>query len=97
MAGMNGYRGALAVYVVWHPEFKRGEEVANHLYLHFAQDGSLPGIRRGVGVPVFFRSAPAGAGTAEPAPVDLTLADHSLVVPLVDRKMLDAGDAIGCG
>ena len=92
MAGMNDYRAALAVYVVWHPDFKRGEEVANRLYLHFAQDGSLPGIRRGVGVPVFFRSAPAGAGSAEPAPIDLTQAEHSVVVPLVDRKMFEAAD-----
>ena len=89
---MNGYRAALAVYVVWHPEFKRGEEVANRLYLHFAQDGSLPGIRRGVGVPVFFRSAPAGVAGAEPTPIDLTQADHSVVVPLVDRKMFEAAD-----
>lgn len=89
---MNGYRAALAVYVVWHPEFKRGEEVANRLYLHFAQDGSLPGIRRGVGVPVFFRSAPAGVAGAEPAPIDLTQAEHSVVVPLVDTKMFEAAD-----
>ncbi|MGB8170495.1 MAG: TIR domain-containing protein [Chthoniobacteraceae bacterium] len=87
---MNGYRAALEVYVVWHPEFKRGEEVANRLYLHFAQDGSLPGIRRGVGVPVFFRSAPAGVVGTEPAPIDLTQADHSVVVPLVDRQMFEA-------
>jgi hypothetical protein len=92
MVGMNDYRAALAVYVVWHPEFKRGEEVANRLYVHFAQDGSLPGIRRGVGVPVFFRSAPAGEGSAEPAPIDLTQAEHSVVVPLVDTKMFEAAD-----
>jgi hypothetical protein len=88
---MNGYRAALAVYVVWHPEFKRGEEIANRLYLHFAQDGSLPGIRQGVGVPVFFRSAPAGTG-AEPAAIELTQAEHSVIVPLVDRKMVEAAD-----
>src|SRR5678816_4217403 len=89
---MNGYLAALAVYVVWHPEFKRGEEVANRMYLHLAQDGSLPGIRRGVGVPVFFRSALADVAGAEPAPIDLTQAEHSVVVPLVDRKMFEAAD-----
>lgn len=92
MPVMNGYRAALAVYVVWHPEFKRGEEVAHRLYLHFAQDGSLPGIRRGVGVPVFFRSAPAGGAGKAPAPIDLTQAEHSVVVPLVDTKMFQAKD-----
>ena len=47
---------------------------------------------RGVGVPVFFRSAPAGVTGAEPALIDLTQADHSVVVPLVDRKMFEAAD-----
>jgi hypothetical protein len=83
MAGMNGYRAALTVCVVWHPEFNRGEEVAKRLYLHFAQEGRLPCIPRGIGVPVFFRSAPAGLAGTEPAPIDLTQADHSVV----DRKM----------
>lgn len=66
--------------------------MAQWLYTHLAQDGSLPGIRRGIGVPVFFRSTPARSGSAKPAPIHLDQAEHSVVVALVDRTMVEAAD-----
>lgn len=83
------YQPRLMIYVVWHPQFARGREMAERIYCHFARDPEKPNAR-GLGIPVFFRSEPA-EGAATPAPIALDEARHTAVIVLVDPKMVIAG------
>jgi hypothetical protein len=79
----------LVVYVAWHPENEAGRDLARHVYTRLAHDVT-DAAARGPGVPVYFRSAPrpkAPAGTA-PLPIDLDAAKHSVVVVLVDDRVV---------
>ena len=90
------YDAVLSVYIVWHPQFARGAEIAARIYTHFSQDGSLPGIRQGVGVPSFFRSAPTdptSSTNTAPRAIDFSAADHTAVIALFDVNMHNAKDS----
>jgi hypothetical protein len=52
----NEYQPRLLIYVVWNPAFKRGQELAWSIYTHFSCDPERTNAR-GLGIPVFFRSA----------------------------------------
>lgn len=47
------YISPLTIYVVWHPSFDKGEQVANYLYSSFTRDIYSP-LSRGIGIPLFF-------------------------------------------
>ena len=83
------YQPRLLLYVVWHPQFARGRELAERIYAHFARDPEKPNAR-GLGIPVFFRSEPAEEA-ATPVPIALDEARHTAVIVLVDPKMVIAG------
>ncbi|HAB18876.1 MAG TPA: TIR domain-containing protein [Verrucomicrobiota bacterium] len=83
------YQRRLVIYVVWHPEFVRGREMAERIYKYFAREPEQPNAR-GLGIPVFFRSEPV-AGKL-PAPVVMDEAQHTAVVVLADAKMVIAGN-----
>lgn len=83
----------LVIYVVWHPEFARGREIARKIYASFASDPDHPNAR-GLGIPVFFRSA-RNEGEATPPPIAMDDAHHSVVVVLVDADMLIENAAWG--
>ena len=34
----NEYQPRLLIYVVWHPAFERGQELAENIYVHFSRD-----------------------------------------------------------
>ena len=85
------YRQRLVVYVVWHPDFAPGAELARRLYDQLTRDSQQP-IARGLGIPVYFRSAPAGSGSEAPSPITLEEAHHTAVVVLVDDAMVLSGD-----
>jgi hypothetical protein len=84
-ASSRNYLPALAVYVVWHPNNKRGRELATSLYDRLTCDSKDP-VARGIGVPVYFRT-----GTPDvpmPRPIPLGEARHTAVVVLIDDEMI---------
>jgi hypothetical protein len=101
-------RPLLAVYVVFHPDFEKGAEIAELLRAHFRRDlfGSVAG---GTGLSVLFRSvAPDGADA--PLPIDPTEAETTAIVALADvhmasteqwrryiRNLSEQSDAVGLG
>ena len=85
------YRQRLVVYVAWHPDFAPGAELARRLYDHLTRDSQQP-IARGLGIPVYFRSAPAAPGSEAPAPIPLDEAHNTAVVVFVDDTMVLSGD-----
>lgn len=77
----------LTLYVLWHPKAADGAALASAAYrwFHASSDDLL---RSGMGVPVFFRSAPAGDGSAAPRPVEVAQAALSVVVVLAEAHMV---------
>lgn len=84
---MGDYRSTLAVYVVWHPRFDQGEELAGKIYAYLCNNPQRPAERR-IGIPVRFRSGPGGPGQRLPREIPLVEAEHSAVVVLVDDEMV---------
>jgi len=82
----NEYQPRLLIYVVWHPAFKRGQEVAESVYAHFSRDPEQTNAR-GLGIPVFFRSAAAAQGKV-PSPIAVDAAQHTAIIVLVDPEMV---------
>ena len=85
------YQPRLAIYAVWHQRFERGREIAERIYAHFSRDPERPSAR-GLGIPVFFRSA-TEADAQAPPPIAFDSAQHTAVVVLVDAEMVTAGPA----
>ena len=82
------YQPRLLIYVVWHPAFERGPKLAESLYGHFSRDPERTNAR-GLGIPVFFRSA-AELGGKTPPPISIDAAQHTAIVVLVDPEMVIA-------
>jgi hypothetical protein len=80
------YRPPLAIYIIWHPRFAQGQALADGLFQRFCRDASRP-LERGLGIPVFFRSA-AAQDSDRPAPIDLDAAKHIVVLPLIEDEMV---------
>jgi len=82
------YRPQLAIYVVWHPEYKSGQDIANYLYSRLRRNIEQP-ISRGLGIDMFFRSdPPPSSKTKLPIEIKLDAAQHSVIVALVDNSMV---------
>lgn len=81
-------RPFLVVYIVWHPEFAEGQEIATHLFEHYRREyyGNVAG---GVGLSVVYRFAPAPS-TGAPIPIDLGEGNTAAIVVLFEEKF--AGD-----
>jgi hypothetical protein len=88
---INEYRPRLVIYVVWHPGFERGRELAERIYAHFSRDPERPNAR-GIGIPVFFRSATPADDQAPPS-ISIESARHTTVIALVDVEMITGSPA----
>jgi hypothetical protein len=88
---VSDYQPRLMIYVVWHAAFGRGRELAERIYTHFSRDPEGPNAR-GIGIPVFFRSAAQADGQAPP-PISIASARHTVVIALVDAEMVTGGAA----
>ncbi|UOD32168.1 toll/interleukin-1 receptor domain-containing protein [Massilia violaceinigra] len=86
-------RPLLVLYIVWHPDFDDGIEIANILRDHFRRK-LYENVTGGTGLSVIYRFA-AAPGAAMPLPIDLTEAETTAVVVLADRHL--AADAAWTG
>jgi hypothetical protein len=77
----------LSIYVVWHPSFAEGQEIANYLYATFNRDLSKPLVRT-LGIPVYFRHKTA-SGMKQPVAVDFGESEFTAIVPLVSKEFLN--------
>lgn len=81
------YSSPLTIYVVWHPSFKKGQEVADYIYANFSRDIESP-LSRGIGIPVYYRSVPE-AGKSTPKEIPFGQSDFDGVVVLVDDYLFN--------
>lgn len=78
----------LTLYVVWHPTFENGQNIANAIYTTFCRNLDDP-LSRGLGIPVFFRSQPTGA---RPIPIDTSQSARNAIVVLLDENFVVSDD-----
>src|SRR5688500_15466700 len=82
------YKSPLTLYVIWHPSFAQGKEIATSLYSTFCRDIKDP-LSRGLGIPVYYRSVFVGKA---PILIDTTNATRNVIVLLIDQHfMIDDG------
>ena len=79
-----------ALYVVWHPDFTRGDNVGNMLLDHFGCH-RYRYVSGGDSVRVMFRNS-AGPGSQEPFPIDWDGSGATAVVVLLDSTLV--GDTV---
>ena len=77
-------RPFLALYIVWHPGFSSGADLAEILRKHFRRD-LYQNIAGGAGLSVIFRSALA-PGSVVPLPINISDAETTGIIVLGDRQ-----------
>ena len=85
------FKSPLTIYVLWHPNFADGEKLADRLFNTLSRNVNDP-FARTIGIPVYYRSQPAGAGSEAPAPIPLEESDYNAIVVFVDTEMLLSSD-----
>ncbi len=88
ISALSAYRPCLSVFVVWHPSYNLGQPIARRVYSHLCRDVQAP-TSRGIGVPVFFRSAAQSDAVSLPLDAPLDAAHHTAVIVLVDDNMIN--------
>jgi TIR domain len=83
-------RPFLVLYVVWHPGFAAGMEIAEALRQHFRRK-LYENVAGGTGLSVIFRSA-AAPGSTTPLPIDLNDAETTAVVVLGESTLVRDGE-----
>src|SRR5208337_1896048 len=79
-------RPFLVLYVVWHPNYAAGANVAESLREHFRRR-LYENVAGGAGLSVIFRSASA-PGCTQPLPINLDEAETTAVVVLVESALV---------
>lgn len=79
----------LSLYVVWHPDFKAGQKIAESIYETFCRRVDDP-LSRGLGIPVYFRSAKVNG-----APIDIPKTDstRNAIIILLDQHFVIDSDS----
>src|ERR1700733_6542703 len=82
------FRTPLAVYVVWHPDYLEGQQIADFFYSVLCRDSMKPLIRS-IGIPVYFRNTIA-TGTNQPLKINFDESEYTAVIALIsDECVID--------
>ncbi len=76
------YQSPLSIYIVWHPSFNKGHEVADFIYSTFCRDTNNP-LNRTIGIPVYYRSHPL-RGFHTPKEIPLNNSEYNAIILLID-------------
>lgn len=79
-------RPFLVLYILWHPGYREGADIAESLRKHFRRE-LYENVAGGAGLSVIFRSAP-GPGSDTPLPIDLDEAETTAVVVLMEPTLV---------
>ncbi|MBB6487933.1 toll/interleukin-1 receptor domain-containing protein [Rhizobium lusitanum] len=77
-------RPFIVIYVVWHPQFAMGHDIAKAMFEHFRRE-SYEKITGGTGIPVVYRFVLSN-DRGGPLPIDFSTAETSAVIVLVDKN-----------
>jgi hypothetical protein len=76
----------LSVFIVWHPDYLEGQQIADFLYSVLCRDSSKPLIRS-IGIPVYFRSTKA-KNKNQPLEIDFSESEFTAVIALVSDEFV---------
>lgn len=77
------FTSPLSIYIIWHPSFKEGKEIANSLYSLFCRDYNKP-LNKTLGIPVYFRSE-VFEDSKTPKNIDFNESEYNAIVPLINE------------
>jgi hypothetical protein len=80
------FKNPLTVFIIWHPDYTEGQQIADFLYSLLCRDFSKPLIRS-MGIPVFFRSTRA-ENASQPREINFSESEFTAVISLVDDKFI---------
>lgn len=80
------FKTPLSVFIVWHPDYSEGQQIADFLYSVLCRDSSKPLIRS-LGIPVYFRGVKA-ANKNQPIAIDFTESEFTAVIALVSNEFI---------
>lgn len=80
---MNRIKYPLNIYVVWHPDYKIGKDIAEEIYSTFCRDYQNP-LSRGIGIPVYFRYVKLENN--QPLSITPSDAEKNAIILLVDEN-----------
>lgn len=80
------FKTPLSVFIVWHPHFSEGQEIANFLYSLICRDPSKP-LVRSIGIPVYFRSCKM-ANMNHPVSIDFSESEFTAILVLVSDEFV---------
>jgi hypothetical protein len=80
------FKTPLSVFIVWHPDYLEGQQMADFLYSVLCRDSSKPLIRS-MGIPVYFRSTRA-ANAGQPIDINVNESVFTAVIAFVDDKFI---------
>lgn len=79
----------LSVYIVWHPNYSKGSDIAELIHGHF-RNGRYKNVLGDIGLSVVFRSSPV-PDAETPLDIDLDEAETTAIIVLAESVL--AGDA----
>lgn len=80
------FKTPLSVFIVWHPDYIEGQQIADFLYSVLCRDSSKPLIRS-MGIPVYFRGTKV-ANKDQPIEIDFTESEYTAVIALVSNEFV---------
>ncbi|GCC52804.1 TIR domain-containing protein [Chryseotalea sanaruensis] len=75
------YKTPLAVYIIWHPDYLEGQQMADYLYSVLCRNPDKP-LVRALSIPVYFRSKNKGEESS-PIEIDFNESEYTAVIPLI--------------
>lgn len=83
------FKTPLTVYVVWHPSYTEGQQIADSLYSILCRDINKPLIRS-LGIPVYYRYKKTLEGEC-PLKIDFSESEYTAVIALIsDEFVIDS-------
>ncbi len=80
------FKTPLSVFIVWHPDYLEGQQMADFLYSVLCRDSSKPLIRS-MGIPVYFRCTKAESKN-HPIAIDFDESEFTGVIALVSDEFV---------
>ena len=81
------FKTPLSVFIVWHPDYLEGQQMADFLYSVLCRDSSKPLIRS-MGIPVYFRNKNVSE-TNQPIDVNFTDSEYTAIIALVSDEFVN--------
>lgn len=84
------YKTPLAVYIIWHPNYLNGQQIADFMYSTLCRNPEKP-LVRSLGIPIYFRCI-AEKNKSVPKNIDFNESEHTAIIPLISDEFVNNND-----